>query len=305
MLIKLACSASQSPEIGQNVKKLVEQLLDAEIEAEKFTRKLYIELKSAPQTHLVPFLKKSVVALRQLLPNSQSFIENCVQELCGEVVVPSCTRAAAASPVETSTFSPVLGSGAAAPRALSVQTLNLLSGPGGANTGVVTLHSVSPAAVSGGTTSATVLLQTSKPLTTSAPNPGTAVSLQPEKPVVFVAAVTLALPAVTFGETSAAPLCLPSLKPAITSAGTKPEKTVIGPPVQMKPTQPGPLLPQSAGIPQPVKVKQLVVQQPSGGNADQVTTITHSSSLTTQTEDASEYYSANYFHHKTNYSAWK
>ncbi|XP_057645315.1 transcription initiation factor TFIID subunit 4B isoform X3 [Chionomys nivalis] len=281
MLIKLACSGSQSPEMGQNVKKLVEQLLDAEIEAEEFTRKLYIELKSAPQPHLVPFLKKSVVALRQLLPNSQSFIENCVQELSGEVVVPSCTTTATTS-VVTSTVSPVLGSGAATPRTLSVQTLNPLSGPGGANTGVVTLHSVAPAAVAGGTTPATVLLQTSKPLTTSVPNPGTAVSLQPEKPVVSGAAVTLALPAVTFGETSAAPLCLPSVKPAITSAGTKPEKTVIGPPVQMKLAQPGPFLPQSAGIAQAVKVKQLVVQQPSGGNADQVTTISHSSPLTTQ-----------------------
>ncbi|XP_038187229.1 transcription initiation factor TFIID subunit 4B isoform X3 [Arvicola amphibius] len=282
MLIKLACSGSQSPEMGQNVKKLVEQLLDAEIEAEEFTRKLYIELKSAPQPHLVPFLKKSVVALRQLLPNSQSFIENCVQELSGEVVAPSCTTTATTSPVVASTVSPVLGSGAAAPRTLSVQTLNPLSGPGGANTGVVTLHPVAPAAVTGGTTPATVLLQTSKPLTTSVPNPGTTVSLQPEKPVVSGAAVTLALPAVSFGETSAAPLCLPSVKPAITSAGAKPEKTVIGPPVQMRRAQPGPLLPQSAGGPQAVRVKQLVVQQPSGGNADQVTTISHSSPLTTQ-----------------------
>lgn len=200
-----------------------------------------------------------MVALRQLLPNSQSFIENCVQELSGEVVVPSYSTPAmisTISPVVTSTVSP------AAPRTLSVQTLNPLSGPGGANSGVGTLHPVAPAAVTGGTTPATVLLQTSKPLTMSVPNPGTVVSLQPEKPVVSGAAVTLALPAVTFGETSAAPLCLPSVKPAIiTSAGTKPEKTVIGPPVQMKLAQPDPLLPQSAGIPQAVKVKQLVSKQ--------------------------------------------
>ncbi|XP_036178186.1 transcription initiation factor TFIID subunit 4B isoform X2 [Myotis myotis] len=57
MLIKLACSGSQSPEMGQNVKKLVGQLLDAKIEAEEFTRQLYVELKSSPQPHLVPFLK--------------------------------------------------------------------------------------------------------------------------------------------------------------------------------------------------------------------------------------------------------
>ncbi|XP_052597546.1 transcription initiation factor TFIID subunit 4B isoform X2 [Peromyscus californicus insignis] len=283
MLIKLACSGSQSPDMGQNVKKLVEQLLDAEIEAEEFTRKLYIELKSAPQPHLVPFLKKSVVALRQLLPNSQSFIENCVQEVSGEVVVASCSTTATASPVLTSTVAPVLVSGAAAPRTLSVQTPNPLSGPGGANAGAGTLPSVVPAAVAGGTP-ATVVLQTSKPLTTSVPNAVTAVSLQPEKPVVSGAAVTLALPPVTFGETSAAhaPLCLPSVKPAVTSAGTQPDTPAIGTPVQIRLAQPGPLLPQAAGIPQAVKVKQLVVQQPSGGNANQVTTISYSSPLTTQ-----------------------
>ncbi|XP_040613801.1 transcription initiation factor TFIID subunit 4B isoform X2 [Mesocricetus auratus] len=281
MLIKLACSGSQSPEMGQNVKKLVEQLLDAEIEAEEFTRKLYIELKSAPQPHLVPFLKKSVVALRQLLPNSQSFIENCVKEISGEVVIASCTTTATTS-VVTSTVSPALVSGATAPRTLSVQTLNPLPGPGGTNTGVVTLHSVTPAAATGGTTPATVLLQTSKPLTTSVPNTVTAVSIHPEKPVVSGAAVTLALPPVTFGETSAASVRLPSVKPAITSAGTKPDKPIVGTPVQIKLAQPSPLLAQSPGVPQAVQVKQLVVQQPSVGNANQVTTISHSSSLTTQ-----------------------
>ncbi|KAL6056641.1 hypothetical protein STEG23_020368, partial [Scotinomys teguina] len=282
MLIKLACSGSQSPDMGQNVKKLVEQLLDAEIEAEEFTRKLYIELKSAPQPHLVPFLKKSVVALRQLLPNAQSFIENCVQEISGETAIASCSTAATTSPVVTSTVSPILVSGTAAPRTLSVQTRNPLSGPG-ASTGVGTLHPVAPA-VTGGTTPATVLLQTPKPLTAPLPNAVTAVSLQPEEPVVSGAAVTLALPPVTFGEPSAAhaPLCLPSVKPAVTSAGTQPNKPAIGTPVQITLAQPGPLLPQPAGIPQAIKVKQLVVQQPSGGNANQVTTISHSSPLTTQ-----------------------
>ncbi|XP_021006249.1 transcription initiation factor TFIID subunit 4B [Mus caroli] len=282
MLIKLACSGSQSPEMGQNVKKLVEQLLDAEIEAEEFTRKLYIELKSAPQPHLVPFLKKSVVALRQLLPNSQSFIENCVKEVSGDVVISSCTMTTATSPVVTSTVSPVLVSGATAPRTLSVQqTLNPLAGPGVANTGVVTLHSVAPASATGGTTAATVLLQTSKPLTTSVPNTVAAVSLQPENPVVSGAAVTLAIPSATFGEASATPLCLPSVKPAITSAGTKADKPAIGTPVQIV-TQPSPLLPQAAGIPQTAKVKQLVVQQPSGSRVNHVTSISHSSPLSTQ-----------------------
>lgn len=223
-----------------------------------------------------------MVALRQLLPNSQSFIENCVKEVSGDVVISSCTMTTATSPVVTSTVSPVLVSGATAPRTLSVQqTLNPLAGPGVANTGVVTLHSVAPAAATGGTTAATVLLQTSKPLTTSVPNTVAAVSLQPENPVVSGAAVTLAIPSATFGEASATPLCLPSAKPAITSAGTKADKPAIGTPVQIV-TQPSTLLPQAAGIPQTAKVKQLVVQQPSGSSVNHVTSISHSSPLSTQ-----------------------
>ncbi|XP_004411384.1 PREDICTED: transcription initiation factor TFIID subunit 4B isoform X2 [Odobenus rosmarus divergens] len=287
MLIKLACSGSQSPEMGQNVKKLVEQLLDGKIEAEEFTRQLYVELKSSPQPHLVPFLKKSVNALRQLMPNSQSFIQQCVQQTSNEVVIATCTTTATTSPVVTTTVcsiqseKPIIVSGATTPSTMSVPTLNPLAGPGGAKTGVVTLHSVGPCAVPGGTTAGTVLLQTPKPLVTSIQNTVTAVSLQPEKPVVSGAAVTLALPSVTFGETSAAALCLPSVKPVVTSAGTTSDKAVIAP-VQIKLAQPGPILSQPAGIPQAVQVKQLVVQQPSGGVAKQVTTLSHSSALTIQ-----------------------
>nr|XP_054393724.1 transcription initiation factor TFIID subunit 4B isoform X1 [Pongo abelii] len=288
MLIKLACSGSQSPEMGQNVKKLVEQLLDAKIEAEEFTRKLYVELKSSPQPHLVPFLKKSVVALRQLLPNSQSFIQQCVQQTSSDIVIATCTTTVTASPVVTTTVSSsqseksIIVSGATAPRTVSVQTLNPLAGPVGAKAGVVTLHSVGPTAATGGTTAGTVLLQTSKPLVTSVANTMTTVSLQPEKPVVSGTAVTLSLPAVTFGETSSAAICLPSVKPIVTSAGTTSDKPVIGTPIQIKLAQPGPVLSQPAGIPQAVQVKQLVVQQPSGGNEKQVTTISHSSTLTIQ-----------------------
>ncbi|XP_032277184.1 transcription initiation factor TFIID subunit 4B [Phoca vitulina] len=287
MLIKLACSGSQSPEMGQNVKKLVEQLLDGKIEAEEFTRQLYVELKSSPQPHLVPFLKKSVNALRQLMPSSQSFIQQCVQQTSNEVVIATCTTTATTSPVVTTTVcsiqseKPIIVSGATTPSTVSVPTLNPLAGPGGAKTGVVTLHSVGPCAAPGGTTAGTVLLQTPKPLVTSIQNTVTAVSLQPEKPVVSGAAVTLALPSVTFGEASAAALCLPSVKPVVTSAGTTSDKAVIAP-VQIKLAQPGPILSQPAGIPQAVQVKQLVVQQPSGGVAKQVTTLSHSSALTIQ-----------------------
>ncbi|XP_030897528.1 transcription initiation factor TFIID subunit 4B [Leptonychotes weddellii] len=257
MLIKLACSGSQSPEMGQNVKKLVEQLL------------------------------KSVNALRQLMPSSQSFIQQCVQQTSSDVVIATCTTTATTSPVVTTAVcsmqseKPIIVSGATTPSTVSVPTLNPLAGPGGAKTGVVTLHSVGPCAVPGGTTAGSVLLQTPKPLVTSIQNTVTAVSLQPEKPVVSGAAVTLALPSVTFGEASAAALCLPSVKPVVTSAGTTSDKAVIAP-VQIKLAQPGPILSQPAGIPQAVQVKQLVVQQPSGGVAKQVTTLSHSSALTIQ-----------------------
>ncbi|OBS79903.1 hypothetical protein A6R68_21895, partial [Neotoma lepida] len=40
----------------------------------------------------IKFALKSVVALRQLLPNSQSFIENCVQELSGSALGSSKVR---------------------------------------------------------------------------------------------------------------------------------------------------------------------------------------------------------------------
>ncbi|XP_053570967.1 transcription initiation factor TFIID subunit 4B [Bombina bombina] len=79
-LIKLA-SSGQSPTMGENVKNLVKSLLDSEVEPEEFTTKLYAELKSSPQPYLVPFLKKSLPALRKLMPSSQSFIMQCGQQI--------------------------------------------------------------------------------------------------------------------------------------------------------------------------------------------------------------------------------
>ncbi|KAF7658422.1 hypothetical protein LDENG_00012750 [Lucifuga dentata] len=70
-LIKLASHNSPSPETSKNVKALVQDLLDAKIEPEEFTSRLQTELKSSPQPYLVPFLKKSLPALRLSLLNSQ------------------------------------------------------------------------------------------------------------------------------------------------------------------------------------------------------------------------------------------
>ncbi|KAM9376244.1 transcription initiation factor TFIID subunit 4-like [Pholidichthys leucotaenia] len=70
-LIKLASHNSPSPETSKNVKALVQDLLDAKIEPEEFTTRLQTELKSSPQPYLIPFLKKSLPALRQTLLSSQ------------------------------------------------------------------------------------------------------------------------------------------------------------------------------------------------------------------------------------------
>ncbi|KPP67170.1 hypothetical protein Z043_114263 [Scleropages formosus] len=70
-LIKLASHNSPSPETSKNVKALVQDLLDAKIEPEEFTSRLQTELKSSPQPYLVPFLKKSLPALRLSLLSSQ------------------------------------------------------------------------------------------------------------------------------------------------------------------------------------------------------------------------------------------
>ncbi|KAI4899102.1 hypothetical protein NFI96_029751, partial [Prochilodus magdalenae] len=78
-LMKLASSGTRSANMAQNVRALVKDLLDGQLEAEEFTEKLYMELKSSPQPYLVPFLKRSLPAVRQLTPNSQLFIQQCDQ----------------------------------------------------------------------------------------------------------------------------------------------------------------------------------------------------------------------------------
>ncbi|CAN9498651.1 unnamed protein product [Ophioblennius macclurei] len=70
-LIKLASHNAPCPDTSKNVKALVQDLLDAKIEPEEFTTRLQAELKSSPQPYLIPFLKKSLPALRQSLLNSQ------------------------------------------------------------------------------------------------------------------------------------------------------------------------------------------------------------------------------------------
>ncbi|XP_070817946.1 transcription initiation factor TFIID subunit 4-like [Chaetodon trifascialis] len=74
-LIKLASSDSQSANMANNVRGLVRSLLEGKLEAEEFTEQLYHELKSTPQPCLVPFLKKSLPAVRCLTADPQLFIQ--------------------------------------------------------------------------------------------------------------------------------------------------------------------------------------------------------------------------------------
>ncbi|XP_036971656.1 transcription initiation factor TFIID subunit 4B-like isoform X2 [Acanthopagrus latus] len=81
-LIKLASSDSRSATMANNVRALVRSLLEEKLEAEEFTEKLYRELKSTPQPCLVPFLKKSLPAVRCLTADPQFFIQQALTSTC-------------------------------------------------------------------------------------------------------------------------------------------------------------------------------------------------------------------------------
>ncbi|KAF4788817.1 Transcription initiation factor TFIID subunit 4B [Turdus rufiventris] len=273
-LIKLASSGPQAPEMGQNVKNLVQNLLESKIEPEEFTKKLYIELKSSPQPYLVPFLKKSVLALRQLMPNPQSFIQQCMEQPTPtqEVIstcsftVPAPSTGVATSAVATTAlpvvkpvpasvaaplvFTPVLASTSAA---ASVQAVKAIPSPAAVT---ASLMPAAPILTTSTVSSGLTAVQPGKPALTSAvPAP----SLQSAKPVL-VSTVT---------SSAATPL--------------QPLKPVIGAPVGIKISQPSSMVAQSAGAQQAVKVKQLVVQQPPRTIVKQVSTLPQPSVLTLQT----------------------
>ncbi|KAI4873639.1 hypothetical protein NFI96_031475, partial [Prochilodus magdalenae] len=103
-LIKLASSGKQSSETAANVKELVKNLLEGKLEAEDFTSRLYKELNSSPQPYLVPFLKRSLPALRQMTPDSVAFIHQ------------SQLQQSSAPPSSTTLTAAVLGGSATAQR---------------------------------------------------------------------------------------------------------------------------------------------------------------------------------------------
>ncbi|XP_056130012.1 transcription initiation factor TFIID subunit 4 [Lampris incognitus] len=125
-LIKLASSGKQSSETTANVKELVKNLLEGKIEAEDFTSRLYQELNSSPQPYLVPFLKRSLPAVRQRTPDAAAFIQQ------SQLPQPSPQPAATAStaltavvlrpPLSTTTTSATSTSGNKAPIISVTQT---------------------------------------------------------------------------------------------------------------------------------------------------------------------------------------
>ncbi|NXG06184.1 TAF4B factor, partial [Sakesphorus luctuosus] len=269
-LIKLASSGPQASEMGQNVKYLVQNLLEAKIEPEEFTKKLYIELKSSPQPYLVPFLKKSMLALRQLMPNPQSFIQQCMQQPTPTQEVVSTCTSAVPSPskgVETS---------AVATRAPPVTK------PLPASVTVTAPLVVKPVLAS---TSATPSLQTVKPVPSSAV---VTASVQPAASVLATTIATSGLTAVqavkpVFTSLASAKPVLVSTVASSSTIPLQPLKPVIGTPISIKMSQPNSVIAQSVGAQHVVKVKQLVVQQPSGTIVKHVSTLPQPSVLTLQT----------------------
>ncbi|NWW37835.1 TAF4B factor, partial [Panurus biarmicus] len=261
MLIKLASNGPQAPEMGQNVKNLVQNLLEAKIEPEEFTKKLYIELKSSPQPYLVPFLKKSMLALRQLMPNPQSFIQQCMEQPAPvQEVASTCPSAVPAS------------STAATTSAVAAAALPVVK-PVPASVAVTAPLVVTPVL---GSTAAAASLQAGK----AAPSPAAVTASGPAAAQPAKLLFTSAMPAASLQ--SAKPVLVSTVASSAT-APLQPLKPGIRTPVGIKISQPSSVVSQSVGAQQVVKVKQLVVQQPSGTIVKQVSTLPQPSVLTLQT----------------------
>ncbi|NXO86087.1 TAF4B factor, partial [Sitta europaea] len=264
-LIKLASSGPQAPEMGQNVKSLVQNLLEAKIEPEEFTKKLYIELKSSPQPYLVPFLKKSMLALRQLMPDPQSFIQQCMEEPAPtQEVVSTCSSAVPA---------PSAGVAASAVAATA-------------------LPAVKPTPAAAAATAPLVITPVLASRSAAAPLQALRAVPSPAASVLTTAVASCGLTAVQPGKplpASALPAPSPqSAKPVLVSTVASAAATPLQPlkpvtPISIKISQPSPMVAHSVGAQQVVKVKQLVVQQPSGTIVKQVSTLPQPSVLTLQT----------------------
>nr|XP_056710030.1 transcription initiation factor TFIID subunit 4B [Euleptes europaea] len=311
-LIKLASSGPQAPEMGQNVKNLVQSLLEGKIEPEEFTKKLYIELKSSPQPYLVPFLKKSMLALRQLMPNAQSFIQQCLQQSSAQTAAPACAAVVVTTssvvahciPLTTTSLQstrpvPQTPVGIPSPQiSNSVSCTPLVTTGSGCFQFVHPVQTssrvlqeanpVPPSPLTTGIVTKTVHL----PHSTAMTRTGTT-SIQGIKPVLASAAASSALPALnavkSVSSAAAVTTSLQVIKQALTTAimtsttaVTTSLQSVIpitGTPITIRLAHPNSVHSQSAQNSQAIKVKQLIVQQPSGSAVKKVTTLQQTSTL--------------------------
>ncbi|XP_022538488.2 transcription initiation factor TFIID subunit 4 [Astyanax mexicanus] len=210
-LIKLATSAKQSSQTAANVKELVKNLLEGRIEAEDFTSRLYKELNSSPQPYLVPFLKRSLPALRQLTPDSLAFI----QQSQGLPVRPAATVALASptlvNPVTAASVATTVPvATAAAPAATGTATI-------AAGTATATTSSVVSAATAA-TTAPRTLIQPAHNKTTQSAS----LVLQSQQQGTIVKTPQVAL----------------TTTPMVALRGQPPSRIVVGQPhMQVKPLQ--------------------------------------------------------------------
>ncbi|XP_048364405.1 transcription initiation factor TFIID subunit 4B [Sphaerodactylus townsendi] len=310
-LIKLASSGPQAPKMGQNVKNLVQSLLEGKIEPEEFTKKLYIELKSSPQPYLVPFLKKSMLALRQLMPNTQSFIQQCLQQsstqsaapVCAPMVVTTPSLVACGPPLNTA----ARPSARPAPRTpvgtLSPQISNSVSCTPLATRGSHYFQFVHPVQTSSGVlqvsnpvppsplTTGIVTKTVHLPHSTAVTGTGTT-SLQGIKPAVASTASSSTLSALNAAKSvssAAVTTSLQVVKQTLTTATVTSTPTVTsslqsvipitGTPITIRLAHPNSVHPQSAQNSQAIRVKQLTVQQPPGSTVRKVTSMQQTSEL--------------------------
>nr|XP_008106828.1 PREDICTED: transcription initiation factor TFIID subunit 4B [Anolis carolinensis] len=305
-LIKLASSGAQAPEMGQNVKNLVENLLEAKIEPEEFTKKLYIELKSSPQPCLVPFLKKSVRALRQLIPDPQTFIQQCLQQSVPRTAASTCATAlssvsavANSTPLTFQSARTVLRTsvGISSPQTSVPVPCTSLVTRGSASLQLVQPdHALPLGTLSLQGANSVPPTQLAADITTVKPTSSVAVvktsnTLLPiikpmPTPVAVSSAACAALNSGKAVSPSAVATSLQVGKPALTSSAlTTSSKAVAttlpvtGKPIAIRVAYPNSVISQPARTSQPVTVKQLIVQQASGNAVKKVSTLQQASAL--------------------------
>ncbi|KAM6455131.1 transcription initiation factor TFIID subunit 4B isoform 2-T2 [Liasis olivaceus] len=297
-LIKLASSGPQAHQMGQNVKKLVQSLLEAKIEPEEFTKELYVELKSSPQPYLVPFLKKSLLALRQLMPNTETFIQQCLQQSLPQTASSTYPTASSTSstvadstPVTTVSFqsaTPVPSSPLqmSSPQAsVSVPCMAMTSSSESLPL-VEPVCALAAGAFSyqdGNSMLSTQLvgrINTTKTMQLASTKTETA-TLQVAKPDCSptVSSAILTAPSSMKSATSTVMTSLEAAKLVLTTTATSAASVtttlqsvvpITGAPIAIRVAHPNSVLPQPIRTSQAVKVKQLVVQQPAGSTLKNV-----------------------------------